>query len=121
VKTPVAFLGSNPGGRFKGRDPTVRPDALAGKWIAGCEVVYNGKGDNIQRRLKQYADFGSGRPIGHWGGRYIWELADADRLLVAWMTRGSDETAAMMEVRLIREFKATHGGRLPFANIADPT
>ena len=121
VKTPVAFLGSNPGGRFKGRDPTAALDALAAKWIAGCELVYVGKGDNIQRRLKQYADFGDGRPIGHWGGRYIWQLADSDRLLVAWMTCGSDETAAMMEARLLRRFKAEHGGRLPFANIADPT
>jgi hypothetical protein len=118
---PASYLEVNPGGRFKGRDPTVGAHVLQGKWIKGCEVVYIGKGDNIQRRLKQYADFGAGKPIGHWGGRFIWQLADSAKLLVAWMTCASEETAAMMESRLVRRFKGEHDGRLPFANIADPT
>jgi hypothetical protein len=115
------FLEANPGGRFKQKDPTVAVDALRGKWVDDCQVVYLGKGDNIRRRLKQYADFGAGKPIGHWGGRYIWQLADSDELLVAWKACGSQETAAMMEARLLRRFKEEHGGRLPFANISDPT
>ena len=94
---------------------------LSAKWIEGCEVVYVGKGNNIQQRLKQYADFGAGKPIGHWGGRYIWQLADSDRLIVAWALCGPEETAAMMEARILRRFKQEHHGRLPFANIADPT
>jgi hypothetical protein len=118
---PVEFRDSNPGGRFKGRDPTVESNVLHRKWIDDCAVVYIGKGDNIQRRLKQYADFGTGKPIGHWGGRYIWQLADSENLLVAWMPCESDETAAMMEARLLRRFKEEHDGRLPFANLADPT
>jgi hypothetical protein len=118
---PVEFLDANPGGRFKGRDPTVEADVLRRKWIERSEVVYIGKGDNLQRRLKQYADFGSGNPIGHWGGRYIWQLADSASLQVAWMLGGSAETAAMMEARLLRRFKEEHDGRLPYANIADPT
>src|SRR5947209_8025146 len=61
-KEPVEFLDSSPGGRFKGRDPTVESDVLQRKWIEGCEVLYIGKSDNIQRRLKQYAEFGSGKP-----------------------------------------------------------
>jgi hypothetical protein len=118
---PVAFLEANPGGRFKGRDPTVSATVLQSKWIEDGDVVYIGKGDNIRRRLRQYADFGTGKPIGHWGGRYIWQLADSTELLVAWKTCGSEETAAMMESRLLRQFKSERGGRLPFANIADPT
>jgi hypothetical protein len=94
---------------------------LQRKWVKGCEVLYIGKGDNIQRRLKQYIEFGSGKPIGHWGGRYIWQLKDSAHLLVAWMPCGSDETAAMMEARLLRRFKDEHDGQLPYANIADPT
>jgi hypothetical protein len=121
LREPVEFRDSNPGGRFKGRDPSVKSGVLRGKWIDDCAVVYIGKGDNIQRRLKQYADFGSGKPIGHWGGRYIWQLADSERLLVAWMPCSSGETAAMMEARLLRRFKDEHDGHLPFANIADPT
>ncbi len=75
----------------------------------------------MRRRLKKYADFGSGKPIGHWGGRHIWQLADSDNLFVAWMPCRSEETAAMMEARLLNRFKEEHDGRLPFANIADPT
>ena len=79
----VAFLDANPGGRFKQRDPTVAAEVLAAKWVEGSDVVYSGKADNLRRRLKQYADFGAGKPIGHWGGRYIWQLADSAELLVA--------------------------------------
>jgi hypothetical protein len=118
---PVSFRDSNPGGRFKGRDPTGAADVLRMKWVEGCEVVYIGKGNDIRRRLKHFADFGSGKPIGHWGGRYIWQLADSANLLVAWMACASDETARMMETRLLRRFGEEHGGRLPYANIADPT
>jgi hypothetical protein len=74
----------------------------------------------VQKRLKQYADFGAGKPIGHWGGRYIWQLADSDALLVAWKESAPPETAAMAEARLVGQFKNEHGC-LPFANIADPS
>lgn len=117
----VAFLRANPGGRFKGRDPTVATSVLRGKWIEACDVVYIGKGENIQKRLKQYADFGAGKPVGHWGGRYIWQLADSAALLVAWKRCELEDTAAALEAGLVARFKAEHGGRLPFANIADPS
>jgi len=117
----VAFLDTNPGGRFKGRDPTVAMSVLSEKWIEGCEVLYIGKADNIQQRLRQYADFGAGKPIGHWGGRYIWQLADSPALLAAWKRCEPDDTAATLEARLVARFKDEHGGRLPFANIADPS
>jgi hypothetical protein len=116
---PPSFLTSNPGGRFKRRDPTVESARLQEKWVEGCEVLYIGKGDNLRRRLRQYADFGAGRPIGHWGGRYIWQLADSAKLLVAWKRSEPPETPRMMEARLLQKFKTEHGGRLPFANIAD--
>jgi hypothetical protein len=118
---PGQFLEQNPGGRFKQRDPSVAAEVLLAKWVDDCQGVYIGKGDNIRRRLKQYADFGAGKPIGHWGGRYIWQLADSDELVVAWKACRSEETAAEMEAGLLRRFKKEHGGRLPFANISDPT
>jgi hypothetical protein len=31
------FLKSNPGGRFKGGDSTVAPEALEANWVAGAE------------------------------------------------------------------------------------
>jgi hypothetical protein len=114
------FLEENPGGRFKGRDPTELVDVLQAKWVPEAQIVYIGKGDSLRRRLKQFADFGTGKPIGHWGGRYIWQLADSANLLVAWRESGNEETAADTEQALVERFK-TRYDRLPFANIADPT
>jgi hypothetical protein len=115
-----SFLESSPGGRFKGKDPTESVEVLDAKWVDGAEVIYIGKGENLRRRLKQYADFGAGGPIGHWGGRYIWQLADVDRLVVGWRACGANETAGEAESTLVRRFKKPFG-RLPFANIADPS
>jgi hypothetical protein len=115
-----AFLDENPGGRFKGRDPTELVDVLSAKWVPEAQVIYIGKGDSLRRRLKQFADFGTGKPIGHWGGRYIWQLAGSAALLVAWREAGDEETAAAAEEALVEQFKNRYD-RLPFANIADPS
>lgn len=70
------FLSASTGGHFKGRDPNVALDMLRGRWIADSPIVYIGKAGapgksaTLRSRLKQYLDFGAGRPIGHWGGRY---------------------------------------------------
>lgn len=117
---PPSYLANNPGGRFKGRDPTVAVSTLDTKWVELCPVVYLGKGDNLQRRLGQYARFGAGDPIGHWGGRYIWQLSDSPELLVAWKRCEEGQTAAELEGEIVARFKERYGC-LPFANIADPT
>jgi hypothetical protein len=113
---PPGFLDNNPGGRFKGKDPTVDVSALEAKWIDECTVVYLGKGDNLKRRLREYARFGAGAPIGHWGGRYIWQLTDSTELLVGWKECGEGHTAAGLESELLQLFIEKHGG-LPFANL----
>ncbi len=118
IAKPV-FLEENPGGRFKGRDPTELVETLSAKWVSEARVVYIGKGDSLRRRLKQFANFGAGKPIGHWGGRYIWQLADSASLLVAWREAGRGETAAAAEQALVDRFKRSYD-RLPFANITDP-
>jgi hypothetical protein len=112
------FLANNPGGRFKGKNPTVPMEMLEAKWIDGCHVIYIGKGDNLRRRVKEYMDFGSGKPVGHWGGRYIWQLEHAATLLVAWKIKAPDEAASSAEAGLIARFSDQYAGRLPFANIA---
>lgn len=115
--TNPSFLDTNPGGRFKGKDPTVGPELLQASWVPDCSVVYIGKADVASRRLKQFARFGGGEPVGHWGGRYIWQLADSGELLVAWHAISWDELARDYEKRLLAQFAAMYGGSRPFANL----
>lgn len=90
--------------------------ALSAAWIDGCAVIYIGKGDNLQRRLREYARFGRGDPIGHRGGRYIWQLADSADLVVACRRCKEGETAREIEVELLSAFTQRYA-RLPFANL----
>jgi hypothetical protein len=90
---------------------------LAGRWLTGERVVYIGKADVLRTRLRQYARFGAGQPVGHWGGRYIWQLADEETLLVAWRMVDAGETAREAERALLARFAEQHGGRRPFANL----
>ena len=115
--TPPSFLASNPGGRFKRRDPTVAVAELEAKWVGGCHVIYIGKAKNLRRRVKQYMDFGLGKAVGHWGGRYIWQLVESDKLLVAWHPITWNEVAREYEKRLLSRFSVDHDGRRPFANL----
>ncbi len=112
------FLEESPAGRFKDRDPTVSPATLRENWVSGAGVVYIGKADALRTRLRQYARFGAGERVGHWGGRYIWQLADAGELLVAWHEVAWGESAREYERRLLARFADLHAGRRPFANLA---
>ncbi len=117
AETTPAFLAANPGGRFKGKDPTVTGDELDRNWVSGAHVIYIGKADVADRRLKQFGRFGAGDPVGHWGGRLIWQLADSTALRVAWHPITWAEDARTYEKRLLAHFVAHHRGLRPFANL----
>lgn len=68
--------------------------------------------------MKQFARFGAGEPVRHWGGRYIWQLSDARTLLVAWHVITWGEHARDYEKRLLAHFARLHDGRRPFANLS---
>jgi transcriptional regulator with XRE-family HTH domain len=110
------FVETSVGGYFKGQDPTVGTDRLRQKWLLGPQVVYVGRGGNLRKRLDLLARFSRGEAVGHWGGRFLWQLADHDELLVAWLTTADHEG---QEAELIAEFVAAYGG-LPFANLNQP-
>ena len=118
-KSRPEFLTVGSGGYFKRKDPNVRVAELSDNWVEGANVVYIGMTTTtLHQRLSAYLKFGEGRPVGHKGGRYIWQLADHEDLIVCWkeMPEGSPE---LYETKLILDFKKKYGERRPFANLKD--
>lgn len=117
------FIPKGVGGFFKGKDPNLSVNDLKLKWIDNCHVLYigqaggNGSSSTLKKRLKQYLDFGRGKPIGHFGGRLIWQLSHHRELIVAWKASG-DIDARVLEKDLIQKFVAFYG-KLPFANLSN--
>ncbi len=116
------FLASSGAGRFKGKDPSVSAERLKREWVHGASVIYIGKASERKRgasalaaRLDEYRRFGAGEPIGHWGGRLIWQLRDHADLLVAWRPTRPDDPE-QVEADMIDSFAAVYGA-LPFANL----
>jgi hypothetical protein len=111
---PTSFSDANPAGRFKGQDPSVPLASLTANWVPDAKVVYIGKADQLRRRITQFADFGAGKPIGHWGGRLIWQLPRTDLLTIAWRET-PERVPVEVEAELIALFRQQHG-KPPFAN-----
>jgi len=113
-ETRPVFLDANPAGWFKGLDPTVPVAELEAAWPEGAQCVYIGKANSLRRRITQFRQYGDGRPVGHQGGRRIWQLADADDYILAWLpTSGVDPED--VEGDLIRAFVAEYGQK-PIGN-----
>lgn len=108
------FLVRGSGGYFKGKDPNVPLSELCANWVEGANVLYIGKAKSLRKRISQYLRFGDGKPVGHWGGRYIWQLADAPELIFCWMPVIGDADA--VETEMICRFREHYGSR-PFANL----
>ena len=109
-----AFRKKSTGGRFKGRNPTVPKNELDKKWVKDTKVLYYGKADrNLRRRISDYLKFGKGEPRPHWGGRFIWQLKDSDKLKIAWTKH---DNPRQLEQDLLKEFVSKYN-KLPFANL----
>ena len=119
------FVPEGSGGHFKGRNPNVPAGELQANWVKDTCVVYIGKAGGgtsratLRKRIGQYIRFGSGEPVGHWGGRYIWQLEDADDLLFCWRAAKESEDAKDLESKLIADFKSQYGGARLLANLSD--
>jgi hypothetical protein len=118
---PPTFRQVSTGGFFKKKDPTVPIADLQARWVADTPIMYIGKagggdsGATLQGRIAQLLDFGAGKPVGHYGGRFLWQLADSRALTICWKILSDDDPRAV-EKAMIQDF-GTVFGRRPFANI----
>jgi hypothetical protein len=115
------FLLRNPAGRYNGKDPTVPVEELEAAWPADAQCVYVGKASSgknakrhLRKRVKEFRQYGDGRPVAHRGGCRIWQLADADAFTIAWLET-PDRDPEDVEGELIHEFVETYG-RKPIGN-----
>jgi len=118
--TPT-FVEKGTGGYFKGKNPNVPIDVLEEKWVEETKVVYigkggqNGKKSTLKSRLSQYLQFGQGKNVGHWGGRYVYQIKNYKDLVVCWKDTKYKEPP-VVESELISEFISIYG-KLPFGNL----
>ncbi len=115
------FLPASVGGWFKGKDPTVPVEVLKENWVDGAQVLYFGKAGGgktrrtLRSRIKEYLQFGQGKPVAHRGGRYIWQLRGFEKLLVGSKVLPDDDPRTV-EKELINAFKMAYGKK-PYANL----
>ncbi len=116
-----AFRTESVGGWFKDQDPSVPVSALEDAWVEDAQVLYVGGTGNggseatLRVRLDQLRRYAAGEPVGHTGGRYLWQLRDRHRLLVAWKTMPDGDVKAAKS-DLLAEFWDEYAA-LPFANL----
>lgn len=119
--TDVQFVPRGTGGFFKGKNPNVSTEELRRNFVPNTRILYigkagaQGKKSTLRNRIQLLSRFGQGKAVGHWGGRYLWQVAGAERLVVAWR-RTPGEVPQEVECSLIGEFRRAYGKR-PFANL----
>lgn len=113
------FLNIGTGGWFQQRDPNYPLRVARENWVEGARIEYIGKAagrSGLRQRLRQLVRFGYGEPAAHRGGRLLSQLSYAYELQVRWQTCRPDQ-AIGLEAKIIRQFRAAHDDRRPFANM----
>jgi hypothetical protein len=115
------FLTTGVGGFFKGKDPNVPINELKFNLVSKSQVVYIGKAGTpagqatLNSRLWQYLRFGQTKKVGHWGGRYIWQIKKHSDLIFCWKPTPTDDPREI-EKQLLSKYIKDFGKR-PFANL----
>ena len=110
ANAPYTLLDHSPLDRYTLED-------LERRWILGAPIVYIGKAGTPTSKggLKSRLSPFSRKARSHSGGRSIWQLDEADELLVCWIeTPGYDPRH--VEEDYLEEFARVHLGQ-PFANV----
>ena len=119
---PHEFRARSSAPLWRGQDPSVPIEELAARWVEGATVLYIGRArgpgvrNRLRQRIKRFLRYGHGKVVAHWGGRAIWQLGEASRLVVAWRPCSESEDAAVLEDAFLAAFQRAHGV-LPFANL----
>ena len=115
------FINPGVGGFFKGKDPNVQISDLKLNFVSNSQVVYIGKAGGstvkatLHSRLGQYLSFGQTKNIGHYGGRFIWQIKEHQNLVFCWKETPNEEPVKV-ERDLINQFR-NQFGKLPYANL----
>lgn len=115
------FINPGVGGFFKGKDPNVQISDLKLNLVSNSQVVYIGKAGGstvkatLHSRLGQYLSFGQTKNIGHYGGRFIWQIKEHQNLVFCWKETPNEEPVKV-ERDLINQFR-NQFGKLPYANL----
>ena len=115
----VDFLETGTGGHTKG-NPNVSRDKLKAKRIEDMLILYIGRtGRTLYKRINELLRFGQGESIGHWGGRYLWQINHSEELVICWKEM-QDEDPEEIKNRLLLDFESKYS-KLPFANRQRPS
>ena len=118
---PPTFLKRSHAPAWRGEDPTRPVDELEARWVAGARVLFiaaapgSGVRHRLLQRIKRYLRHGHGASVGHWDGRFLWQLSGTSRVEMAWRPCAEGEDARALADETMRAFETLHGAR-PFAN-----
>ena len=118
---PPKFMPGSAAGFYRGQKPRVKVEVLEQHWVPEAVVLYvglaagTGVRGKLQQRIKRYLRHGRGKSVGHWSGRYIWQLADHRKLRLAWLP---SEDGPDLEAQLLARFEKRYG-TWPFANLEE--
>jgi len=115
------FISTGVGGFFKGKNPNVSISELKSNLVPNSRVVYIGKAGSLtgnatlNSRIGQYLRFGQTKNVGHWGGRYIWQIKNHSDLIFCWKPTPNEDPREV-EKLLLKQYITSFNKR-PFANL----
>lgn len=120
------FILEGTGGFFKRLNPNIDIKALSDNWISYSHILYIGKAGGVSsngtlykatldERIAAYIKFGMGKNVSHWGGRYIWQIKNSDKLFIAYK-ECNEHNPVEIESQMLRAYYEKYK-RLPFANL----